>query len=68
LITGHELHTGHLDYWMLALYTLFLLFLWNRARRLKSRIAELVDLAAYRAGLQRIARTKANADKVEDAP
>jgi hypothetical protein len=41
---------------------LFLLFLWNRARRLKSRVAELVDLAAHRAGLTRITRTKARAD------
>jgi phage baseplate assembly protein W len=27
-----------------------------RARRLKRRVAELVDVAAHRAGLQRIAR------------
>jgi hypothetical protein len=35
---------------------LFLLFLWTRARALKSRVAELVDAAALRAGLQRVAR------------
>jgi O-antigen biosynthesis protein len=61
LLTYHELHNAHLDYWMLGLYVLFVLFLWNRARRLKSRVAELVDLAAHRAGLMRIARTKSGA-------
>ena len=34
----------------------FLVFLATRARALKSRVAELVDLAALRAGLQRIPR------------
>ncbi len=32
------------------------MFLWTRARLLKSRVAELVDLAAHRAGLQRVKR------------
>jgi Ca2+/Na+ antiporter len=59
LLAYHELHAGHLDYWMVGLYLLFVLFLVNRARRLKSRVAEIVDLAAYRAGLQRIARKRA---------
>jgi hypothetical protein len=35
------------------------LFLAIRAYRLKSRVSEIVDLAAYRAGLQRIRREKA---------
>jgi O-antigen biosynthesis protein len=61
LLIYHELHNAHVDYWMLAVYALFLVFLWNRARRLKSRVAELVDLAAHRAGLTRIARTKVSA-------
>jgi hypothetical protein len=34
----------------------FLGFLETRARALKSRVAELVDLAAFRAGLQRVSR------------
>jgi hypothetical protein len=34
----------------------FLGFLATRARVLKSRVAELVDLAARRAGLQRVPR------------
>jgi hypothetical protein len=35
-------------------FLLFLVFLATRARVLKSRVAELVDLAAHRAGLLRI--------------
>src|SRR5438874_2061204 len=52
----HQLSAGHFDLWLLFLYLGFVAFLGNRARRLKSRVAELVDLAAYRAGLQRIPR------------
>jgi GT2 family glycosyltransferase len=59
----HQLHAGHLDVWLPALYFCFVLFLVNRARVLKSRVAELVDVAAYRAGLQRIARPNARAKK-----
>ncbi|MDP9099278.1 MAG: glycosyltransferase [Verrucomicrobiota bacterium] len=69
LVIYHQLHAGHLDVWLLALYFCFLLFLGNRARRLKARVAEMVDVAAYRAGLQPIARKtarpKAAAAKVE---
>lgn len=54
LVVYHELHAGHFDLWLPAIYLCFVLFLIHRARRLKSRVAELVDLAAYRAGLQRI--------------
>jgi GT2 family glycosyltransferase len=71
LVIYHELQAGHVDVWLLAIYGCFLLFLANRARRLKSRVAELVDVAAYRAGLQRItrptARAKAAVAKVEAA-
>src|SRR2546421_442864 len=69
LVIYHQLHAGHIDVWLLALYFCFILFLVNRARRLKSRVAEMVDVAAYRAGLQPIARkaarTKAATAKVE---
>jgi hypothetical protein len=65
LVIYHQLHAGHFDVWLLTLYVCFLLFLGNRARRLKARVAEMVDVAAYRAGLQPIAgksaRTKAAA-------
>ncbi len=51
-----QVNLSHIDLWFIVPYSLFLLFLTNRARTLKSRVAELVDLAAYRAGLQRVAR------------
>jgi hypothetical protein len=67
LVGYHALQVGHIHYWVLGIYLLFLLFLANRARRLKSRVAEIVDLAAYRAGLQRIRRATAlaNPAKIE---
>jgi hypothetical protein len=46
----------HLDYSLFIPYGLFLIFLATRAHALKRRVAELVDLAAYRAGLQRVPR------------
>jgi len=51
-----QLNVSHLDLWSIGVYLLFLFFLWTRARALKSRVAELVDLAADRAGLRRITR------------
>src|SRR5437868_13156224 len=66
LIAYHALQTRHLHYWVLGLSFLFVLFLAVRAQRLRSRVAEIVDLAAHRAGLQRIRREKpAVAVKVE---
>jgi glycosyltransferase involved in cell wall biosynthesis len=62
LLVYHALQTGHVHYWLIGLYVGFVLFLAERARRLKSRVAEIVDLAAWRAGLQRIRRTTARAD------
>jgi len=66
LIAYHALQTGHLQFWLLGLYAVFILFLAIRAYRLKSRVAEIVDLAAFRAGLQRIRRDKARAKPVAD--
>jgi hypothetical protein len=51
-----QLNISHVDLWFIVPYLVFLLFLWTRARLLKSRVAELVDLAAHRAGLQRVMR------------
>jgi hypothetical protein len=67
LVGYHALQVGRMNYWVLGIYLVFLLFLGNRARRLKSRVAEIVDLAAYRAGLQRIrrAKTPATSAKIE---
>jgi O-antigen biosynthesis protein len=54
LLIYHQLNVSHIDLWSIVFYALFLVFLATRARALKSRVAELVDLAALRAGLQRI--------------
>jgi glycosyltransferase involved in cell wall biosynthesis len=51
-----QLNVSHIDLWSIGAYLFFLFFLWTRARALKSRVAELVDLAAHRAGLQRVTR------------
>jgi hypothetical protein len=56
LLIYHQLNTGTSQLWVFALYVAFVVFLAGRARLLKARVAELVDLAAYRVGLQRIAR------------
>jgi len=58
LLIYRQLNVSHFDLWSVGAYLLFLLFLWTRARALKSRVAELVDLAAHRAGLQRVARRR----------
>jgi O-antigen biosynthesis protein len=61
LLIYRQLNTSHIDLWFIIPYSLFLIFLATRAHALKSRVAELVDLAAYRAGLQRITRRKRTA-------
>ena len=59
LMAYHQLHAGHFSPWLWFVYFCFVLFLGVRARNLKSRVAEIIDLAAYRAGLQRIRRAAA---------
>jgi GT2 family glycosyltransferase len=56
IVIYRQLHISHLDLWSVIPYSLFLIFLASRARALKARVAELVDLAGYRAGLQRVNR------------
>ncbi|HZI31938.1 MAG TPA: hypothetical protein VFF11_06335, partial [Candidatus Binatia bacterium] len=56
IVIYRQLHTSHLDLWSLIPFLIFLIFLASRARALKSRVAELIDLAAHRAGLQRMTR------------
>lgn len=51
-----QLHAPQFEPRVLLPYLLFVAFLAFRARKLKGRVAELVDLAAVRAGLQRISR------------
>src|SRR5437660_3549806 len=54
LLVYRQLNISHLDLWSIIPYGLFVLFLATRARALKSRVAEVVDLAALRTGLQRV--------------
>jgi hypothetical protein len=56
LLIYRQLNVSHVEIWSIVAYLVFLVFLGTRARALKSRVAELVDLAAHRAGLQRVAR------------
>jgi glycosyltransferase involved in cell wall biosynthesis len=56
ILIYRQLNRSHLDVWFILAYGLFLIFLATRARALKKRVAELVDVAGYRAGLQRIWR------------
>ncbi len=56
LLIYRQLNISHVDLWFIIPYSLFLVFLGTRARLLKSRVGELVDLAAQRAGLQPVMR------------
>ena len=56
LLIYRQLNISHVELWSIIAYGVFLVFLWTRARALKSRVAELVDVAAHRAGLQRVMR------------
>jgi O-antigen biosynthesis protein len=56
LLIYRQLNASHVDLLFIIPYSIFLVFLATRARALKSRVAELVDLAAERAGLQRVTR------------
>jgi O-antigen biosynthesis protein len=56
LLIYHQVNVSRVDLWPIVFYGAFLGFLATRARALKSRVAELVDLAAFRAGLQRVSR------------
>jgi hypothetical protein len=49
-----DLNNAGLDWRILLPYSLFLVLLVTRARRLKRRVAEIVDVAASRIGLERI--------------
>src|SRR5881397_3690568 len=62
-----QLNISHVDLWFIISYLLFVIFLVTRARALKSRVAELVDLAAHRAGLERMVRRDKKA-KLESTP
>jgi hypothetical protein len=59
MIIYRQLNSAGVDLRILIPYVLFLLFLGSRARRLKKRVAELVDVAAFRLGLQRVGKKQA---------
>jgi hypothetical protein len=67
LLVYRQLNISHVDLWFIIPYLLFVVFLVTRALALKSRVAELVDLAAHRAGLERIVRRDKKA-KLESTP
>ena len=67
LLVYRQLNISHVDLWFIIPYLLFVIFLATRARALKSRVAELVDLAAQRAGLERIMRLNKKS-KLKPAP
>jgi len=67
LLVYRQLNISHVDLWFIIPYLLFVIFLVTRARALKSRVAELVDLAAHRAGLERMVRRDKKA-KLESTP
>ena len=58
LIIYRGLSGGGPDLILVIPYALFLLVLMTRARRLKRRVAEIVDAAAFRLGLERITRRR----------
>ena len=62
-----QLNGAQLDWAFFIPYSLFLLFLATRARALRLRVAELIDLAAHRVGLQRI-KAKAKLARIETPP
>lgn len=56
------------EWWLVAVYAVFLLFLYYRAFRLKARIADLVEAAAHRCGLGRVDGKKARREEKPAAP
>lgn len=58
LLVYHRLNSGHLSLSFLIPYLFFVAFLLIRARRLKQRVGELVDVAAFRCGIGVIQQPK----------
>jgi glycosyltransferase involved in cell wall biosynthesis len=56
------------DYWVLAAYAIFLLFVYYRGFRLKLRVADLVEMAALKCGLERVGGSKKPASPPLSAP
>ena len=66
ILIYRQLNRSHIDLWSVIPYVCFVIFLAFRARRLKLRVAELVDVAAHRIGLQRLFRRGAKAKPTAD--
>jgi hypothetical protein len=62
-----QLNTSLTDLWLVIPYLVFVTFLIVRGRRLKRRVAELVDVAAYRVRLQRLRRRESKASPPAEA-
>ena len=58
ILIYRQVYISHVDLWFLVPYCAFLLLLINWSHALKSRVTELVDLAAVRAGMQRVMRRR----------
>ncbi len=67
LLIYHVLNTRHVPLLFAVPYGLFMIFLATRAQRLRSRVAELIDLAAYRIGLT-LVTTKREKEKRTSSP
>src|SRR5437667_11180650 len=68
LLIYHFLKTGHVQLLFAVPYALFALFLFLRARRLKTRVRELIDFAAYRINVNRILRSRFRSNPTASAP
>jgi O-antigen biosynthesis protein len=68
LLIYHSLNTGQIHFLFVVPYAAFLVFLAFRAHRLRSRVAELVDLAAHRLNMRRIVRSRSRKSFSSDLP
>ncbi len=57
LLIYHQLNATKAQLWVFLPYLLFVIFLGVRMRKLRRRVVELVEVAAYRCGLQRIGKS-----------
>jgi GT2 family glycosyltransferase len=68
LLIYRFLTTGQVHLLFVVPYAAFLVFLAFRAHRLRSRVAELVDLAAHRLNMRRIVRSRSGKPFPSDLP
>jgi predicted neutral ceramidase superfamily lipid hydrolase len=68
LLIYRFLTTGQVHLLFVVPYVAFLIFLAFRAHRLRSRVAELVDLAAHRLNMRRIVRSRSGKPFPSDLP